>query len=108
LRTHDRLLPPKSPFRKGLISLLGEGMSKEELHKAFQIDDKTARSISLKSRDAILSVRGKTGVRRERISKEVLEVSLDVMNTILPTLSGRSYRVTTMTDSGLYQWYVKE
>jgi hypothetical protein len=98
-------LPPRSPFRRPLLSFFFQGLSQEEAQRIYGVSARTYGRVLEENGSILVEQRYKSNVIRKRITDDQLKEVKEIVNQILPVQSGRDYRVQEATDKKVYELY---
>jgi len=99
-------LPPTSPARKILLKIALEHADVKSVSHYFEFSETTVRKANCEEDDFIKAMKSRPGITRKRIYTSDEEVLEEFMNEYIPVVSGRSFRVQTVTDLQLYIDYL--
>ena len=102
--THN--LPITSPYRRPFIQISTKLLTTHMAAEIFKVDVRTVQRAHIETNSDILLIKYHYDVKKEYIKEDQLNDSLEFIDSIIPMISGRSYRIQSISDKFLYSMYV--
>jgi len=97
--------PPTSPNRKSLVNIALEYADIDSVGNYFKLSTVTVRKARREEDDFIQSMKSRPNLKRKRLFESDADVIQEFLDEEIPVISGRSFRVQSITDEELYARY---
>ena len=123
-------LGPTSPFRRPLIAISSFGIDikviihfilcfnclkdyvllflRQEAAKFFGVTKETVRKAKSEESNILHEIKYPPNTKRKRISQQKIQEAEEFIDTTIPIVSGRDYRLLSTTEKKMYENYTKE
>jgi hypothetical protein len=101
-------LPHNSPIRRSLIHLLSNGLSITQTMSIFGVSESTVKRARKEKGKPIIELKYKPYTKRPHLTSEGTKMLMSVIDDLLPTISGRDWRLMTIPNDEFYRRYVSK
>jgi len=101
-------LPSNSPYRRPLLAYLMDGLDGSLVMEYFGISKRTLDRIMEEPGNKLVETKYSVNVKRKRVTEQQLAEIQKILDDILPTQSGREWRVQEETNKRVYENYLAQ